>query len=97
MSDRNKEIIKQIEDIEEQLKRLRIELGSETPFKKTGPYKVGEEVVILNPRNGQGKSGKLLKANQITRYATIDTINTKGHREKVVQSFGKIKRKQTET
>ena len=32
MTDRNKEIIKQIEDIEEQLKRLQIELGNETPF-----------------------------------------------------------------
>ena len=95
MSDRNKEIIKQIEDIEEQLKRLQIELGSKTPSKRTGPYKIGEEVVILNPKNGQGKSGKLLKANQITRYATIDTINSKGYREKVVRSFGKIKRKQT--
>ena len=97
MTDRNRDIIKQIEDIEEQLKRLQIELGSETPFKKTGPYEVGEEVVILNPKNGQGKSGKLLKANQITRYATIDTINTKGYKEKVVRSFGKIRRKQTET
>ena len=96
MSDENADIIKQIEDIEEQLKKLRIELGKRKPFKKTGPYETGEEVVILNPKPGQGKSGKLLKVNQITKYVTIDTINSKGLKEKVVRSFGKIKRKDTE-
>jgi hypothetical protein len=96
MSDKNTDIIKQIENIEEQLKKLRIELGKGKPFKRTGPYETGEEVVILNPKTGQGKSGKLLKVNQITRYVTIDTINSKGHKEKVVRSFGKIKRKDTE-
>jgi len=96
MSDRNTDIIKQIEDIEEQLKRLRIELGEGKPIKRTGQYKTGEEVLILNPKAGQGKSGKLLKVNQITRYVTIDTINSRGNKEKVVRSFGKIKRKDTE-
>ena len=95
MSDKNTDIIKQIEDIEEQLKRLRIELGKGKPFKRTGPYETGEEVVILNPKAGQGKSGQLLKVNQITRYVTIDTINSRGYKEKVVRSFGKIKRKDT--
>jgi len=77
MSDNNTDIIKQIEDIERQLKQLRIEVGKGKPFKRTGPYKTGEEVVILNPKAGQGKSGKLLKVNQITRYVTIDTSTPK--------------------
>ena len=58
MSDNNTDIIKQIEGIERQLKQLRIELGKGEPFKRTGPYETGrEEVVILNPKAGQGKSG----------------------------------------
>ena len=73
MSDRNTDIIKQVEDIEEQLKKLRIEFGKGKPFKRTGQYETGEEVSILNPKAGQGKSGKLLKVNQITRYVMIDT------------------------
>ena len=96
MSEDNSHIIKKIEDIEQQLRKLRIELGKGKPFKRTGPYKTGEEVVILNPRVGQGKSGKLLKINSITRYVTIDTTNSNGKKEKVVRSFGKIKRKDTE-
>ena len=57
MSDRKTDIIKQLEDIEEQLKKLRIELGRGKPFKRTGQYEIGEEVIILNPKAGQGKSG----------------------------------------
>ena len=96
MSEDNTDIINKIEDIERQLRELRIELGKQKPIKRTGPYEIGEEVVILNPKVGQGKSGKLIKVNQITRYVTIDTINSTGKREKVVRSFGKITRNNTE-
>ena len=96
MSEDNSNIIKKIEDIERQLRELRIELGKGKPLQRTGSYETGEEVVILNPKVGQGKSGKLLKINPITRYVTIDTTNSKGKKEKVVRSFGKIKRKDAE-
>ena len=82
MSDRKVDIIKQIEDIEQQLKKLRIELGREKSFKRTGQYEIGEEVVILNPKAGQGKSGKLLKVNQITRYVTIELPTPEDTRRK---------------
>ena len=95
MSDRNTDIIKQKENIEKQLKKLRVELGKGKRFKRTGPYLTGKEVVILKPKTGQGKSGKLLKVNQITRFVLIDTMNSRGYKEKVVRSFGKIKRKDT--
>ena len=96
MSDDNMDIISKIEDIERQLRELRIELGKKKPIKRTGPYEIGEEVTILNPKGGQGKSGTLIKVNQITRYVTIDAINSTGRREKIVRSFGKITRKNTE-
>ena len=96
MSEDRSNIIKKIEDIERQLRELKIELGQQKPIKITGPYETGEEVVILNPKTGQGKSGKLIKINPITRYVTIDTTNSQGKKEKVVRSFGKIKRKQPE-
>ena len=96
MSDDNTDLINKIEDIERQLRELRIELGNQTPRVQTGPYETGEEVVILNPKSGQGKGGSLIKVNQITRYVTIDTVNSKGKREKVVRSFAKIKRKTSE-
>ena len=96
MSDGNTDIINKIEEIERQLRELRIELGQRRPGRRTGPYEIGEEVDILNPKAGQAKSGKLLKVNQITRYVTIDTTNSLGKREKVVRSFGKIARKNAE-
>ena len=96
MSGDNTDIINKIEQIERQLRELRIELGRQNPIRKTGPYEIGEEVEILNPKAGQGKGGKLIKVNQITRYVTIDSTNTKGKKEKVVRSFGKIKRKNAE-
>ena len=97
MSDDNTDIINKIEQIERQLRELRIELGQRRSGTRTGPYKIGEEVEILNPRGGQAKSGKLLKVNQITRFVTIDTINTLTKRkEKVVRSIGNIRRKNTE-
>jgi hypothetical protein len=96
MSDDNTDIVNKIEDIERQLTELRIELGKQKPFKRTGPCEIGEEAVILNPKGGQGKGGKLMKVNPITRHVTIDTINSKGRREKAVRSFGEITRENAE-
>ena len=96
MSDDNTDIINKIEEIERQLRELRIELGQRrSGTRRTGPFEIGEEVEILNPIGGQAKSGKLIKVNPITRFVTIDTTNTLTKRkEKVVRSFGKIARKQ---
>ena len=93
MSDSNTDIIKKIEDIERQLRQLRIELGKRKLFKKEVPCEVGEEVIILNPKIGQGKEGKLIKVNPTTKYVTVETVNSKGKREKVVRSSGNIQRK----
>ena len=96
MSDDNTDIINKIEEIERQLRKLRIELGQRrSGTRRTGPFEIGEEVEILNPRGGQAKSGKLIKVNPITRFVRIDTTNTLTKRkETVVRSFGKIARKQ---
>jgi hypothetical protein len=96
MSDDNADIINKIEEIEKQLRELRIELVQRRSVKRTGPCEIGEEVDILNPKGGQAKSGKLMKVNQITRCVTIDTANSFGRKEKAARSFGKIARKNAE-
>jgi 50S ribosomal subunit-associated GTPase HflX len=95
MSDDNTDITNKIEEIEKQLRELRIELGQRRSGRRTGPFEIGEEVEILNPRGGQAKSGKLTKVNAITRFVTIDATSAPTKRkEKAVRSFSKIARKQ---
>ena len=84
---KNKEIIEKIKDLERQLSQLQIELengesneGSPGKQKKSQkrtslPLKIGEEVLILNPKKGQGKEGIIMKVNALTGYGTVETVN----------------------
>ena len=78
--DRNARLIKRIEEIEEQLRGLKLELEIEVePAKKPTKdraIKVGDEVKILNPRSGQDKEGVVTRINSLTKYVSIQT--TKG-------------------
>ena len=59
--DRNTRIIQKIEDLETQLRDLKLELKKETESPKSPKeraIKIGEEVRILNPRAGQGRTGR---------------------------------------
>jgi hypothetical protein len=73
--DRNERVIKRIEEIEEQLRSLKLELkkeAKETPAKdKT--IEVGDEVRILNPRSGQDRTGVVTRINSLTKYVSIQT------------------------
>lgn len=77
--DRNTSIIQKIEELEKQLKDLKLELRKETdPSKATKDtaIKVGDEVSILNPRSGQDREGVVTKVNSLTKYVSVRT--TKG-------------------
>jgi hypothetical protein len=77
--DRNARIVKKIEDLEEQLRDLKLELQRESePPKSTKErtIEIGDEVRILNPRAGQDKKGVVIKINSLTKYVSIRT--TKG-------------------
>ena len=91
MPDDNADILNKIEVLEEQLRDLRILFFSK-PENKTGRNKVGEQITILNPKTGQGKSGKIIRVSYVTRYVTVDTTNSRGNKYKLVRIFGKIKR-----
>ena len=91
MPDDNADILNKIEVLEEQLRDLRILFFSK-PENKTGRNKFREQITILNPKTGQGKSGKLIRVSYVTRYVTVDTTNSRGNKYKLVRIFGKIKR-----
>ena len=97
---KNEEIVQRIKDLETQLSQLRNELeNNQTPQegkskkKTSAPLKVGEEVVILNPKKGQGKEGVITKVNSITGYGTIKTVNERNRVDKIVRKLKNLKRK----
>ena len=74
MTDRNKQLIKIIEGIENQLRELKLEV-SNTDIKprKSKRLEVGQQVTINNPGKGQGNEGEIVKINYATRRATVQT------------------------
>ena len=102
---KTEELIEKIKDLEAQLSKLRIELENEQPKvesterqkksqKKTSvPIKIGEEVLILNPKRGQGREGIVTKLNVITGYGTVETVNDKNKVEKVVRKLKNLRKK----
>ena len=88
---KNQHIIKRIEDIEQQLRELKLELSTEEPGKKTSKkLVVGEEVKILNPKKGQGTEGRIIRINYATRRATVET--TKGNISRIFSNLKHIQR-----
>ena len=80
----NEQLIKTIVDLEQQLRELKLELQHNEEDNYSNPIEVGEEVIILNPRKGQEKSGVVGKLHRKTKRATIVTTNKRGGEEKVV-------------
>ena len=66
MPDNKVDILNKTEDLEEHLREFRILFFSK-PENITGPYKVGEQVTILNPKTGQEKSEKLIRVSHVTQ------------------------------
>ena len=67
----NEEIVQQIEDIEQQLKKLRIDLKERKRSQGKRKLKVGDSVIILNPNPNQEKEGIVSKIN--TFRVTVKT------------------------
>ena len=65
------EIVQQIEEIEQQLKQLRIDLNERKRSQGRRKLKVGDSVIILNPNPNQEKEGIVSKIN--TFRITIQT------------------------
>ena len=89
----NEQLIKTIVDLETQLRELKLELQNNEENNYSNPIEVGEEVIILNPRKGQEKSGVVVKLHRRTKRATKVTTNRRGGEEKVVRLITNIERK----
>ena len=83
---RTESIITKIEELEVQLQQLRIELevlNKDTNHQEVKEdLKLGNEVVILNPKLGQERFGTVNKYNHNTGYVTIKTRKGKVIRKK---------------
>ena len=91
MSRRDKtSLISQIEQIERQLRDLKLELtaldenqaGLQTEKDR---LRVGGRVTILNPRLGQPSRGTLVKVNRTTNRGTVLTRTQTGREVKIVR------------
>ena len=88
---KNQDLIKRIEDIEQQLRELKLELSTEEPKKKVSKrFEVGEEVRILNPNKGQGTKGQIIRINFATRRATVKT--DKGNVSRIFSNLRRIRK-----
>ena len=90
-------IIEQIEQVEEQLRLLRLELETEdepddNQPRQTGPLVVGETVIIRNPKGYQGNKGVLTKIHQRSKRGTVTTRNRLGNEENIVRLLSNLRR-----
>ena len=60
---RNQDLIRMIEELENQLQALRLEFQG-TNDNKDSDIEVGNKVTILNPKRGQGNRGIVQKVNR---------------------------------
>ena len=89
--ERLQEIIEQIENLEEQLRVLRLSL--ENAEEDTNrPFEIGDQVEILNPKRGQESRGKIVKINSVTGRVTILTTSENGREKKIVRLYTNIRR-----
>jgi hypothetical protein len=89
--DERDSILQRIEEIEQELKQLRIDLNTnyKKVERKTNDAKTPQEgdlVLILNPRRGQKCKGTVIRVGAETNYVTVDT--SKG---KVVRHIGNVR------
>ena len=82
-------LIKRIEEIEEKLEDLKIAVKrsfilQESTVKEeevkdkvqpSASFEEGEQVIILNPKPGQHKEGRIKRYNSITGWVTVTTVD----------------------
>ena len=78
MSTKNQRIIRKIEDLEKQLRDLKLELRQEDPEPE---LEIGDEVNILNPKRGQPNVGIIHKLHPRTNRATVVSQLTNPRRQ----------------
>ena len=73
------------------------ELKNWEPAKKTKKLslklEIGEEVIILNPKRGQGSEGVITKVNKLTGYRTVETVNERNQMRKIVRKLKNLRSK----
>lgn len=84
------QIITKIENIEQQLRDLRLELTEQNnnepaPSPQDIELKIGDQVIINNPRPGQPGEGKVSKIHQRTGRITVTAVNGRGRELKIVR------------
>ena len=88
----NSEIIRKIEELEKQLNKLKLELIESEG--QTSPIQIGDRVIILNPRVGQGSKGTVTRINRFTNRVTVEAKSTTGLKQKVVRAIQNVKKEE---
>ena len=93
------QIIRQIENIEQQLRTLRLELVEQDnnepgPSQQGSEIRLGDIVVIKNPRPGQPNEGKVSKINQGTGRITVTATTARGRETKIVRLRKNLSKRQ---
>ena len=83
---RKSELLKRISEIEQQLRDLKLEVQNfeEDTQERTSTkrfFEIGDSVIIINPRFGQGSEGIVTKANPNTGWITVQTDRGKVRRQ----------------
>ena len=91
-------IIRKIEEIEQQLRNIKLELrnysDSDNDSEKNSrerSFRIGEEVIIVNPKRGQASSGTLIKIHKRTGRGSVLTKNNKGQDVEIVRLLRNLK------
>ena len=83
MSKRDKDLINKIEQLENQLRDLRLELQQGRP-RTPNRLQVGDKVTVKNPSRGQPVTGTLIKIHP-TKRGTVLAIDSKDRETKIVR------------
>ena len=94
MSRKDQKLINKIEELELQLRELRLELTRERPQSPT-PLSIGDKVVIKNPSKGQSDRGTLVKIHP-TKRGTVLTADTNNKEIKVIRLLKNLERIQND-
>ena len=87
------EILETIKELEKQLNELKLELTTESTS-ETSPIEVGDRVVILNPRPGQGSKGVVSKIHWKSGRVTVEAKGTAGLKQKIVRALHNIRKEE---
>ena len=94
MSKRDKDLINKIEQLENQLRDLRLELQRGSP-RTPNHLQVGDKVVIKNPSRGQPDTGTLIKIHP-TKRGTVLAIGPKNRETKIIRLLKNLEKVQND-